>query len=68
MKIKTTSSSIIDSVSYLAGSKLLSVNLNGRTYLYDNVPSQVAQDFANASSPGRYFAQNIRGKYDYITA
>ena len=68
MNVKTNASSIVSKVSYLTNSQLLSVSLNGRTYIYEGVPAGVAAAFANAPSAGRFFAQNIKGKYDFISA
>ena len=67
MNIKTNTSSIISKVSYLAVNQLLSVSLNGRTYIYEGVPASVAAAFQTAASPGRYFIENIKGKYDYLS-
>lgn len=68
MNVKTNASSIVSKVSYLAGNQLLSVSLNGRTYIYEGVPAAVAAAFASAPSAGRFFVQNIKGKYDFISA
>lgn len=37
----------------------------GATYAYSQVPGDVATDFGKALSSGEFFAQNIRGKFDY---
>ncbi len=37
---------------------------SGRTYSFHNVPLTVVQGLVNAPSAGRYFASNIKGKYD----
>lgn len=36
---------------------------NGSQYSYADVPQQVYIDFMNAESKGKFFNQNIKGKY-----
>jgi hypothetical protein len=36
---------------------------NGRVYTFFGVPRSVYTDLLNASSPGSYYNQNIRGRY-----
>ena len=38
---------------------------NGREYLYEGVPSKVFDDFLMAESKGKYFHENINGRYNY---
>jgi hypothetical protein len=68
MNLNINPSSIVSKASYLANSKLLSVVLNGKTYIYEKVPSAVALAFAAAPSAGRFFSQQIKGKYDFLSA
>ena len=37
----------------------------GSIYQYDNVTQTTFQDFLRASSYGKYFESNIKGKYAY---
>lgn len=37
----------------------------GARYAYQDVPADVYDDFINASSPGGYFADNVKGAYSY---
>lgn len=37
---------------------------NDQTWAYTNVPFRVANDLANASSPGRYFWRNLRLQFN----
>jgi len=41
---------------------------NGAVYRYFHVPASVYRDLLSASSKGRYFNQNIRGRYPYKLA
>lgn len=36
---------------------------SGKVYMFQDVPGDVVQDFQDSPSIGRYFSQNIRGKY-----
>ena len=35
----------------------------GRSYTFENVPEDIWTGLESASSPGTYFAQNIKGRY-----
>jgi len=37
--------------------------IKGDTYKYDNVPEIVFNEFRNSGSIGKYYLQNIKGKY-----
>ena len=56
------SSSVIRAVGY-DGSTLTIEFRSGRTYDHPGVPPSVYHDFMNASSKGRYYSRNIRGRY-----
>ena len=59
-------SSRLDAVMYEPDSRVLSVRFkNGAEYSYQDVPPEIARGLTLASSPGRYFADNIKGRYDY---
>lgn len=38
---------------------------NGQTYTYAGVPAEEAESLVHASSPGRYFLENIKGTYEF---
>lgn len=38
---------------------------SGSTYVYDGVPQYEYENLMSASSHGRYFCNNIKGKYPY---
>jgi hypothetical protein len=51
---------------YDAGrSRLIVMFVTGRTYLYENVPPNVAADFDAAPSKGQFFNAYIRDHYRY---
>lgn len=64
MDMKPVKSSNIQAVGH-EGGKLRVQFTNGSTYEYDDVPSGLARSLANAESPGSFFSQNIRGKYEH---
>jgi len=39
--------------------------VNGREYLYEGVPAKVYEDFLMAESKGKFFHENINGRYNY---
>ena len=62
-----TDSSWIDSIEYYSCDKLtgyLIINTKkGGSYIHENVPIQVWNEFENADSFGRFYNQNIKGNY-----
>ena len=56
-------SSHLETIQYT--DKLYVKFLNGTVYEYDNVPEDLAFEMTQASSKGRYFWRNIRGRYPY---
>lgn len=36
----------------------------GKSYTYDNVPMGIYEGLRDASSPGQYWGQNIKGVYE----
>lgn len=36
---------------------------NGKNYIYRNLPMEVWQGFKDADSPGRFYNQNIKGRF-----
>ena len=47
------------------GKTLTVVFNNGREYDYEGVPASIFESFCNAASKGRYFHENINGRYNY---
>jgi len=39
---------------------------NGRKYRYEQVPEDVFEEFTKAPSAGRFFNQNIQGKFKSV--
>ena len=39
--------------------------VNGREYLYQNVPSDVYESFLTSQSKGKFLNENIVGRYNY---
>ncbi len=59
-------SSNIAAIAYIKEAKQLMVQFNnGNVYAYSDVPEEVFDGFLDASSKGRYFAEHIKGKYEY---
>ena len=57
-------SEVISSVFYHSSNQTLDVEFtHGRTYSHPDVPPDVFLALVQASSPGRYYNSNIRGKY-----
>ena len=49
------------------GKDLIITFTTGGTYLYENVPTSVYEEFTKAPSKGQYFHKNILKKYFYYT-
>ena len=58
----SVSSSVIRAVGY-DGSTLYGEMENGQTYDHPHVPESVYRGLMSASSKGRYYNRNIRGRY-----
>jgi hypothetical protein len=59
-------SSRLDAVMYESDSRVLSIRFrNGAEYSYQDVPREIARGLTSATSPGRFYADNIKGRYDY---
>ena len=41
----------------------MNVQMQGSTYNFCNVPSNIFKGLVNATSPGTYYDQHIRGRY-----
>ncbi len=59
-------STTVKASTYEVESKTLYVVFGHATYRYTLVPSDVYQEFANATSQGIALNELIKGKYDYV--
>ena len=60
------SSSNLASVGYDASTETLEIEFNdGGVYQYDSVPQSEYDGLMSASSHGKYFHRNIKGRYRY---
>jgi len=57
-------SSFVKDIKYNAKYRYLLVNLKGTYYHYCLVPQNVVNEWINSSSLGRYYLNNIKGRYD----
>lgn len=58
-------SAFFKEIAYDKENGLLKVSFKtGATYTYQNVPSSIWQGLKIAPSKGKYYASNIRGKFD----
>lgn len=58
-------SSNIAAIAYIKEGKQLMVQFNnGAVYAYSDVPEDVYQEFQDATSKGRFFAEHIKDKYE----
>lgn len=66
MQRKLVESTTLQSAGHDAPSAVLELQFcNGAIYQYCLVPRRTYRDLLGAGSKGRYFNQNIRGKYPY---
>lgn len=65
-KMKPVKSGNISHIGYDKDAQLLAIQFQGtgKIYHYKDVPPSVFSEFKNAESLGKYFAANIRLKYD----
>ena len=59
----TNSSSFVGNVRYDNETSQMRIVLGGKTYDFCSVPRRLFDAFSGASSPGAFFARNIRGQY-----
>ncbi|MFE5402106.1 KTSC domain-containing protein [Streptomyces sp. NPDC056580] len=59
-----TSSNIM-AIGYDPDSRVLEIEFRSGIYRYSSVPEAVFEGLMEASSHGRYFAQMIRGRFDF---
>lgn len=62
-----TGSSIMSLVCYQESTQKLVVLLSSTYYLYCDVPRSVVDGLLESSTEGRYFNENIKGKFDCKT-
>lgn len=63
----SVSSSNVNAVGYDQQTNTLFVQFNDMSiYKYFDVPQSMYKSLLNASSVGKYLAQNIKGSYSYI--
>ncbi len=64
--METPASSAIRAIRYDAERRRLLVRFeDGDEYAFVGVPGEVHRSFADAESKGRFFAEEVRGKYPY---
>ena len=61
---KKVDSSAISEISWEDDKLTIEFN-SGQTYAYDGISKEMAEDFINAPSVGRYFQKNIKDKYSF---
>ena len=62
IEMVSVSSSVIRATGYDGGTRVIEFH-SGRTYEYHGVPYSVYAGLINASSPGRFYTENIRGRF-----
>jgi hypothetical protein len=63
----TPNSSNIARIKYDAEAGQLHVEFRTRkTYVYEDVPPEIWNQFVSSESAGKFFASNIKGKYAYL--
>jgi lysyl-tRNA synthetase class 2 len=64
--METPESTAIRAIRYDESRQRLLVRfIDGDEYAYVGVPGEVHRSFADAESKGRFFAEQVRGKYPY---
>lgn len=66
MNRKPVRSTNIVSIGYDSDTSVLEIEFYSReVYQYTNIPQRLFDDFMTSQSLGRYFAQNIKGKFSF---
>ncbi len=62
-----TGSSQVHSFGYDAAQRVLAIRFQNSAYVYyyQDVPQDIADDFAAAESKGQYVASHIKGKFEF---
>lgn len=60
--VRIEGSSLIESATYDAAARTLSIQMHNNTdvYIYQNVPQSVYDDFMTADSHGNFYVKNIK--------
>ena len=62
--MENINSSMLGNIMYnIDTTRLTVVFKNNQEYFYDNVPIEVWKQFNEAESKGKFYTQNIKGKY-----
>ncbi len=62
-------SSSIRSVGYDPETRMLEVEFaSGAVYQHQDVPPELHKGLTDAESPGRFYQQNLRGRFRYVKA
>ena len=64
-KLKLNPSTHVHEASYDPDTQRLTLRLNGGTIAHHGVPAQLAQGLQAAPSHGKFYNENIRGKYEH---
>ena len=64
-KLKLKPSSHVHGAVYDPDTERLTLNLNGGTIAHHLVPLETAQGLQAAQSHGKFYNENIRGKYEF---
>jgi hypothetical protein len=60
----TVQSSWIREITYAKGSQMLMVVTESATYVFNKVPTTLAQEFIDSDSQGKFFNANVRKKFE----
>ena len=64
-KVNTPNSSFISYITYYSDSEHLIICMNGKEYVFANIPSSLWSDFKSADSVGTFYNQNIKENTAY---
>ena len=64
-KVDTPNSSFINYLTYYSESEHLIICMNGKEYVFANIPSSLWSDFKSADSAGTFYNQNIKENTAY---
>lgn len=63
MNMQPVKSGWIDAIGYDSETRQLVVRMRGKDYTHTEVPSDVADAFSKSESKGRFYINNIKGKF-----
>lgn len=58
------SSSFVGTVTYFSDDSTMTIELNGKSYVFCNISERIFDSFRGSPSKGAYFSRNIRGQFD----